>query len=122
MARDHGACANAATQEHPRVLVAISGGFSAALQDARRSHLTGRILPLPPAGEGRGEGSVSLPGIPVGEKRGPTTLSAGQDARLYGRRDACRYDMRISRDELIITTSPSSQQCVSSLPSTSHSP
>ena len=38
------------------------------------------------------KGGVSPPGIPFCAKQGPTPLSAGQDARLYGRRDARRYD------------------------------
>ena len=38
------------------------------------------------------EGGVSPPGIPVHANQGPAALSAGQDARLYGRRDARRYD------------------------------
>ncbi len=37
MARGHGAFANAASFEPPRVLASLSGGFSAALQDAKRS-------------------------------------------------------------------------------------
>ena len=38
------------------------------------------------------EGGVSPPGIPFHSTRGPAAPSAGQDARLYGRRDARRYD------------------------------
>jgi hypothetical protein len=42
------------------------------------------------------EGGVSPPGMPVRANQDPTALSAGQDARLYGRRDAYRYNTSAS--------------------------
>jgi hypothetical protein len=42
------------------------------------------------------EGGVPPPGMSVRANQDPTALSAGQDARLYGRRDAYRYNTGVS--------------------------
>jgi HlyD family secretion protein len=41
------------------------------------------------------EGGVPPPGVPDRANQDPAALSAGQDARLHGRRDACPYDFRV---------------------------
>ncbi len=42
------------------------------------------------------EGGVSPPGMPARANQDPTARSAGQDARLYGRRDAYRHNTDVS--------------------------